>query len=138
MEVFEVGEQADFLEHLRRKILRFVDDQHGALTGLIALEEPLVQLHQHLAFLARFTGDAEVRHHEIEKLRDVQARVEHEGGKHALLVQPFEQLVDQRGFPGPHFAGKQDESLAGLDAIGQAGQRFLRVRRQVQVARGPG
>ena len=41
----QIGEQADFFEHLRRKILRLVHDQHGALPGLIALEQPLVQLH---------------------------------------------------------------------------------------------
>ena len=83
----------------------------------------------------RFAGDAEVGHHEIEKLRDAQARVEHKGRENALLVQPFEQLVDQRGLAGSHFAGQQDEAFAGLNSVRQAGQRFLRVRRQEKITR---
>jgi len=55
--------------------------------------------------------------------------------KNALFVQPFQELVDQRGLAGSDFAGQQDEALAGLDSVGQAGQRFLRVRRQEKVAR---
>ena len=90
---------------------------------------------QHLALLARFAGDAEVGHHEIEKLRDAEPGIEDEGGGNAFLVQPLEQLVDQRGFSGSHLAGQQDEALAGLNSVGQAGQRFLRVMRQEKIAR---
>ena len=74
----QVRQQSDFLEHLRRKILRLVDDQHGAFSGLVALQQPLIQLQQHLPFLLRFAGDAEVGHHEIEKLRDAQPGIEDE------------------------------------------------------------
>src|ERR1700733_9651793 len=82
----------------------------------------------------RFAGDAEISHHEIEKLRDAQPRVEHKRREDALFVQPFEQLVNQRGLAGSDFAGQEDEPLAGLNSIRQTGQRFLRARREVQVA----
>ena len=41
----QIRQQADFLEHLRRKILRLVNDQHGAFPGLITIEQPLIQFH---------------------------------------------------------------------------------------------
>src|SRR4029077_18299456 len=98
-------------------------------------QEPLIQFQQHLPFLVRFARDAEVSHHEIEELRDAQTRVEHKRGEAPLLVQPFEQLVDERGLAGPDLAGEEDEALAGLNSVRQASQRLLRVRRQVKVAR---
>ena len=38
----QIRQQPDFLEHLRRKILRLVDDQHGAFPGLITIQQPLI------------------------------------------------------------------------------------------------
>src|SRR5450759_1455964 len=83
----------------------------------------------------RFARDAEVGHQKIEKLRDAQTRIEHKGGENALLVQPFEQLVDQRGLAGSDFASQEDEALAGLNPVRQASQRFLCVLRQEKIAR---
>jgi hypothetical protein len=52
-----------------------------------------------------------------------------------LQAQPLQQLVDQRRFAGANFASQQNESLAALDAIRQAGQRFFRMPRQEQITR---
>ena len=100
---FQVRQQPDFLEHFAGEILRFVHDQHGRFAGAITFQQPLVEPQQHLALLARFAGNFEFRHDEIEQLVHVQLRIEDVGGRHSLPVQPVEQPIEQRGLSGAHF-----------------------------------
>src|SRR5205814_3291163 len=108
---FEIGEQTNLLEHLRRKVLGLVHNQDCSLTGLITLQQPLVQLEQHLAFHPGFARNAEVGHHEIEELRDAEPRVKDKCCSHVFLMQPSEKLVQQSGFPGANLARQQDKAL---------------------------
>src|SRR5262249_21659237 len=63
------------------------------------------------------------------------ARIEHECRGDVLLTEPVEEFIEQSGLAGSYFAGEQNEALAGFDAVGQAGQRFLRMLRQKEIAR---
>ncbi len=90
---------------------------------------------QYLALRFRIAWNGEIRHHEIQKLWYVQARVEDECGRHLLQPEPFQQFVDQRCLAGTHLAGQQHETLAALDAVRQARQGLFRVPRQIEIAR---
>ena len=109
--------------------------QHRSFTGAIAIEQPVIEALQELALRLGIAGNAEIGHHEIEKLGHVHARVEDEGGGHLLQAEPFHQFIDQRGLARAHLAGKQHEALAALYAVGEAGQRLFGVPRQEQVTR---
>ena len=134
-EGLEIGEHADFFEHFIRQILCLVHNQHRGFARAVTIEQPVVQALQDLALRLRITLNTEVRHHVIEKLGHVHARVEDECCCYLLQPQPFQQLVDQRSLARAHFAGQQNEPFAALDAIGQACQSLLRMPRQEQVTR---
>ena len=122
-------------KHLVAEVLGFVHDEHRGFTGPITLQQPVVEPQQDLALGTRVAGNAEVRHHVIEELGHVHARVEDERGRHLLRPQPFQQFVDERGLASAHFAGEQHKTLAALDAVGKASQGLLGVPRQKQITR---
>src|SRR6267378_7353795 len=68
-------------------------------------------------------------------MRRVHPGVKDESCAHRLLMQPIEHTVDERSFAGSDFATQQNESLASLNSVHQAGQRFFDRFRQKQIAR---
>ncbi len=131
----EIRQQPDFLQNFGGEVLRLVDDQNRCFPGAVPFEQPLIQAHQNLALFARFAGNFEFRHDEIEQLIYVQAGIENVGGGHALPAKPVQQAVQQGRLAGADFSRQQDESLAVLNAVGQPRQRFLNLPCQVQIAR---
>jgi hypothetical protein len=67
-------------------------------------------------------------------MADFQMRIEDEGGRRVLLVQPIEQVVEQRGLAGADFAGEHEETFARLDAVLPAVPRFRSLTSEKQVA----
>ena len=119
-EGLEVGQHADLFQHFVGEVLCLIDDQNRSFPGPVTVQQPVVQPQQDLALCLRVAWNPEVRHHVIQKLRHVQARVEDECRGHLLQAQPLEQLIDERGLAGSHLACQQDEPFAALDSVGQA------------------
>src|SRR5882762_1034169 len=82
----EIGEQTNLLQDFEGKILRFINDQDRGLAIAIPLQQPVIESHQHVAFVPALAGYSEVRHHEVEELIGVELRVENVGGSHAFQV----------------------------------------------------
>jgi hypothetical protein len=67
-------------------------------------------------------------------MADFQMRIEDERGGRALLMQPIEQVIEQRGLAGADFASEEQETFAGLDAMLQTVPRFRGLAAKQQVA----
>src|SRR5206468_3657021 len=134
-ERFEIRKHPNLFQHLISKVLRLIHDQDRGFARPVPLQQPVVKPHQNLALRARVTRYAEIRHHVIEKLRNVHPRIEDKCRGHLLCPQPFEQFIDERGLARSNFAGQQHEAFAALDTVGQARERLLRVPRQKQITR---
>ena len=145
----EVRENADFLEHVSRQVLRLVDDQHGAAVQRHQREQEVVEganqfvlaRGREAARLERVLRDhAETEQHLAEQLFNRQEWVENqrrEGG----LVKLFEQRAAQRGFARADVAGQDDEALFATnrlphllqgDVVGFAAVQKPRIRRQAE------
>jgi len=123
-EGLEIEKETELLERLCGEALRLVDDENGSKAGAIAFEKPIVEGEELLAFGGGVAGDGEIVEDEVEQIVGVQACVEDEGGGHFLCVQPVEEAAQDHGFAGAHFAGQQEEALAGLNA----GRKFVEGR----------
>ncbi len=60
----------------------------------VPLDQPLIQVHQNVALLARFAGNAEISHDEIEEFALIEPRIENERGGDAFFLKPLEQAVE--------------------------------------------
>jgi hypothetical protein len=85
--------------------------------------------------VTRFDRNLKVGHHEIEQLTHIDLRIEDKRRLDALTVQPVEQPVEQRRLAGAHFARQQNEPFTVLYSVREAGQRFLNLLCQEQIAR---
>jgi len=54
-----------------------------------------------------------------------QMRIEDERGGHLAVVQPIEEVVDQRCLTRSDLTGEQNKAFAVLNSVGQLIQRFL-------------
>jgi len=116
----EVGDDADLFEHLRRQVLRLVDDQHRAAVNGHQRQQEFVQRADQLV-LARggdasaahaFTRhDAEIEQDLAQQLLDREERVEDERREDARI-----ELLEQ---------GAADGRLAGADVARQDDEAFL-------------
>src|SRR5579885_2562243 len=132
---FEVRKEAHFFKDGQSEILGFVNYEDACLPVAITLKQPLIQLHEQVAFVARLARYAEVRHHEIEELGCVELGMKDVSRRDTLLVEPVEQAVEQRRFAGAHFAGQQQKTLAAAYAIGETSESLVDLRREVKKAR---
>ena len=64
-------------------------------------------------------------------MRRVHPGIEDERRAHRLLMQPIEHTVDKRRLAGSDFTAQENKSLACLNAVHQAGQRFFNRFRQL-------
>ena len=117
----EIREQPDLLEHLRREVLRFVDDQQRGLVLLEAADQEVVQREQVLGLgVARGLDPVLVEQH-AEEVEGLEAGIEDEG-RQGLPVELRQQAVQQHGLPGADLAGQQHESLVGVHPVDERRQ----------------
>jgi hypothetical protein len=88
-----------------------------------------------LALHRGLAGDPEIRHHEIEELRNAQTGIENECDGNPLLAQPFHDFVNERRFTSTDLASKHNETLTVFDTVRQASERFLGLTSQKQIPR---
>src|SRR5215467_5429778 len=124
-EGFQIGQQPDLFQYFVGQILCLIYDQNRGFPGPISIQQPVIQPQQDLTLRLGIAGNSEVGNHVIEELRDIQTRIEDEGGGYLLKAEPFQQFVDERRLSCPDLAGEQNKAFAALNPVGQAGQGFL-------------
>src|SRR5258708_26202906 len=132
---FQIGQEADLLQHGIRQVLGFVDDQNDGFPIAIAFEKPVIELEKLLALGVRLAGNIEFGQDEIEELAGIHPGVEEESGARTAMVKPVEQAIDQGGLAGADFARKGNEAFTGLNSVHQACQRLLNLLRKKKEAR---
>ncbi len=120
----QVGEQPDLLEQLAVQVLRFVEQQDGAVAVRLEREQVALELGQDLRLAA--PGRQAEAEPEADLLEQLGAG---EGGvgdqRHLDAPLPFVEHAEERGgLAGPDLAGDEHEGLAVLDPEPQVGERF--------------
>ncbi len=110
----EVREEADLLENLRRKVLRFVDDKHAVLTPRRLLQQVLIQPLDQFKGVVALRVDPELAVDLLEQLDGVKRRVEDERDL-GVLVELVEQIPADGSLAGADLAGKHDKPAPVLD-----------------------
>src|SRR5712675_3515967 len=131
----EIRQQADFLQYLKGQVLRFVHNENGGLSVAVPLQQPVVQAHEHMAFVPALARNPKIRHHEVEQLTYIQLGIEDVSGRNPFQIEPIEQTVEQRRLTRANLAGHQDKTLSILYPVGQTCQRFLNLPREKQITR---
>jgi hypothetical protein len=99
----EVRQQPHLLEHLRREVLRLVDDQERDLVAAQAVDQEVVQRHQVLGLGPARVLDVELVEQHPQEVERLDARIEDERRGHRRL-ELRQQRVDQRRLPRADFA----------------------------------
>jgi hypothetical protein len=133
---FQVGQQAQLLQHVGAEVLCLVDDEHAALAGRVALQQEGVQrvdvvLDRDHAAVGRRHGDVELLADRLQQLRHRQLGVE-DVGHMAAFGDLLQEAAAHRGLAGADVAGQQDEAAAraahraagGRHAVQQVRQRL--------------
>ena len=123
--VLQVREQPDLLEQLHRKVLRFIQHEHGMLAARTHGHQMLLECHQRGGFAdAGRQVQAEAKTDLLEHLLPTQRRVGDQRDGHAIA--PLVQSVVQRcRLTRADLARDEQERLAVLDAVAQMRLRFL-------------
>src|SRR5690554_3171263 len=131
---FQVGQQAQLLQHFCGEVLGLVDNQYLVPAGGVGLEQVLVDgIHQDLDGRVGGVGNAQLVADSRQQLPGREPGVENQRN-----VDVFRCVLDKtaadRGFAGSYLAGNHDKTALPLHAIHQVRQGFLVAVTQVQVA----
>ena len=134
---FEVSQQAHLLQHRRRQVLRFVDDQDRTPAFRVRLEKMVIErvrLCLDAALVVQYV-DVQFFADRCKELEHRQLRVQHH--RHVRIVRHsvLQQRANEGGFAGTDFAGQLDESAALGYAVHQVCERFPMTLAHEQVAR---
>jgi hypothetical protein len=136
---FQVGQQAQLLQHVGAEVLCLVDDQHAALAGRVALQQESVQrvdvvLDRDHAAVGGRHRNVELLAHRLQQLRHRQLGVE-DVGHMAACGDLLQEAAAHRGLAGADVAGQQHEAAtrAAHRAAG-GGHAVQQVRQRLAVA----
>ena len=133
---FQIGQQAQLLQHVRREVLRLVNEQYGGSSGSITSQQLLVDVvHQSLdaavriaAIDTQFIGDG------FEELHCVQPRIEHECNVD-MRWHLLKQTATQRGLARADLAGQHHKAALIVQAIDKMRERIAMSFGQIQKSR---
>ena len=136
---FQVGQQAQLLEHVRREVLRLVNDEHIAFAPRVAGEQVGVERVEVVpdggrthTFMLHF--NVKLAADRLQQVTDRELGIE-DVGDPAVLGKLLQEAAANRGFAGTDVASEQHESAVAANAIQQVGQRFPVTLAHEQVAR---
>ena len=134
----DAGQHPDFLEHLQREILCFVDDQQHLAARRILLDEEAVERRDQLGLLHLERREAELHQHRLKEFDCVDLGLVDLRDDHIRIELPQE-AFDERGFARTDFACDHDEAICEPDGrlhvrlgarMGTGQVKELRVRAQ--------
>ena len=136
---FEVGQQAQLLQHVGAQVLCLVDDQHAALAGRVALQQEGVQRVD--VVLDRDHAGGGLRHRDVELLADRLQQLRHrqlgveDVGHMAAFGDLLQEAAAHGGLAGADVAGEQHEAAArAAHAAAGGGHAVQQVRQGLAVA----
>ena len=133
---FEVGQQAQLLQHIGREVLRLVDDQHVVAPGRVLRQQEGVQrvdvvLHR---LRTRWHGGVELVADGLQQLKHGELGVE-DVGDVAVRRDLLQEAAADGGLAGPDLARQQHEAATSVQPIQQMGQRLAVALTHEQVMR---
>ncbi len=132
---FEVGEQADLLEHFEFQVLRLVDDQDDIAALLNAIEQHPVHLRNEVVLAARQFCFTKLGEDRLEHLRFGDPWVENQGGVVVSRIQIIQELSAERRLPASHFPDQNDKTLLFANAVFQMLEGLLVSRAEIKKPR---
>ena len=135
---FQVGQQAQLLQHIGRQVLRLVDDEHAALAGGVTLEQKGVERVDVVLDRGRVRGgsrrDVELLADRLQQLGDGELGVE-DVGHMAAGRNLLQEAAADGGLAGADVAGEQHKAAAGTACVmARAGHAIQQVRQRLPVA----
>src|SRR5581483_6887746 len=129
----EVRQEAELLEHRRVQVLRLVDQEGYVAARSRVLEQELVEALEQDELPATLGRDAELEEDVFEDLVEGYGRVQQKDGL-GRGRDAIEETTEDRRLPGAGVTDERDESLTGVDAVGESRERFLVAVVQVEEA----
>jgi hypothetical protein len=135
---FQVGEQAQLLQHFGRQVLRLVDDEHVVAPRRMGLQQEGVERVE-VVLHCRHHGLA--GHLDMELVADRLQQLDHrelgveDVGDVAMRRDLLEEQPANRGLAGADLAGQQHEAASAAQAVQQVGERLAVPLAHEQVAR---
>src|SRR5262249_45055468 len=133
---FEIREESDLLQHVRRQVLRLVDDEHRATPAAVRVQQILVELVDEdlPAFRSGWEHDAQLVAHRRQEFHVGQLGIQDERyidlGRELL-----EQTPAEGGLPSPDLAGELDEAASLADSVQEMCQALAVPAAHIEVAR---
>ena len=134
---FQVGQEADLLQHLDREILRLIHQHDDAPAFGVRIEQPSIQRVHHLldAVAIRIgDGQAQLLADREQKFHRGDAWIQ-DHGDIGVMRDTRQEGAHHGGFAGAHFAGQLDEATRFIDAIQQMRQGLRMTLAQIEIAR---
>ena len=125
----KIREQPDFLEHVPIEQLRFVNDKRDGGPSLMALDQVIVEVNQHLGFGFSFYRQTQIGQHILQKIVGGKPRVKNVGKLNIAALQKSKNALCEQGLARSYFARDHDKTFALLYAVHQAGQSLIVARR---------
>ena len=119
----QVGDEPDLLEHLRREVLGFVDQQDDVASRRARLQEEAVEGVHEALLRGAVRRDVEVVEDRAQELVRGEGGVEHEGGV-GVRAELREEVAGECRLPGSHLPGDEDEPAALAPAELEVGERL--------------
>ena len=125
---FQVGEQAQLLQHLGAELLGLVDNEHAVAAGRVGLQQELVEQPRPVAHgfgaCRRAGGDhTEVLTHGLHQLGGGEARVD-DIGHVAVRRHLLQETAADGGLAGADLAGEHHEAATAVQPVEKVGQRL--------------
>ena len=136
---FEVGQQAQLLQHVTRKALRLVDDEHGVLARGMLGEQPGIEgintfLDGGPRRIARRVRNAEFVADGGQQLLRAELGIEDIRCR-AAFRSLLQETATDRGLARPHLAREQYEAATAIEPVEQMRQRLPMALAQKEIAR---
>ncbi len=121
----KIGQHAQFLDRLRREILRFVDDKQGALAIDGQLAEKSLQRSEQDGLADRPNGKPEGNPDGAQDVVGVESRADELRRNDLGAIELLEQAADDRRLAGTDLSGDDDETLALVKPVLEICERAL-------------
>src|SRR5580698_10908848 len=133
---FQVGQQPDLFQNLRRQLMRLIHHQHRGQPLAVALDYVPVELQEQFTFILVRRRQLEISGDVLQKLNRRHQAVKHIGvGDIVIFLEQLQQAAQQQRFASSYFTRQDDESFTPPHAIIKCSQRLVVPLRREQKRR---